>query len=264
MFIISKRQNISSLKGFVFHNITQNLDIQVSNYSLKKFKGFCKYLKENSYISITLSEAYFLDLSNKKNNILITFDDGLSSVYQYALPVLLEYNIKATVFCTSGFIGKKSNWDIFSYKVHLNKEEIRNLSKNGIEIGSHTKTHPYLPYLTDSEIFNELNDSKKELEDIIGKEVTSISFPFGGFNKKIWEIAKKVGYKDGAIYRGKSNPQDRIYKVYGVYSFDSVQDLIEKVNDSYTSLFYTVTSEMMSHFSKGTPLWRFRKSYNLF
>lgn len=254
-----KRNN--KIKGLLFHSLSPNHFLNTSTYHIKKFKKICSYLKENNYLTLTLKEAN-LSQSNSKA-ILLTFDDGLSSVYQYAFPVLLEYNIKATVFCTSGFIGKKSSWDVFSGNTHLNKEEIKILSENGIEIGSHTKTHPYLPYLRVEEIVSELQDSKKELEDIIGKEVSSLSFPFGGFNKKIWNIAKEIGYRKATTYRGKGNVKEEIYKVEGIYSFDSVADVIERIKGSSLSLLYTATSDMMSHFSKGTPLWKFRKNYNL-
>lgn len=265
IYTFTSKKNSKKIKGLLFHSISQtpNISLNLSNYSLEKFKKICKYLRNNCFYTSTLKEIGSLENSNNNNYILLTFDDGLSSVYQLAFPALLEYNIKATVFCTSGFIGKKSKWDVFTQNNHLNKEEIVVLSKNGIEIGSHTKTHPYLPYLSEEKILAELSDSKKELEDIIGKEISSLSFPFGGFNKKIWEIAKSVGYKNATIYRGKGNIKDGIYKVYGVYSFDSVADVVERIKDAPTSLLYIFTSEIMSHFSKGTPLWRFRKNYRL-
>ena len=50
--------------------------------------------------------------------------------------------------------------------------------------------------ISESEIKLELETSKKLLEDILNKQINSLCFPEGKFNKKIIEIAKKIGYSD--------------------------------------------------------------------
>lgn len=77
---------------------------------------------------------------------------------------------------------------------YVTEKEILELIKIGVSIGSHTHTHAFLPALSTEEIYNELDTSKKKLEAITGNEVVDLSFPSGGFNEEIIDIAKKLGY----------------------------------------------------------------------
>ena len=68
----------------------------------------------------------------------------------------------------------------------MSKDELLNLEKLKIStIGAHTINHIKLPLLSRDEIFFELNESKKSIEGIIGKPVTTCSFPYGSYNKKV-------------------------------------------------------------------------------
>ncbi|WP_044913069.1 polysaccharide deacetylase family protein [Butyrivibrio sp. WCE2006] len=79
----------------------------------------------------------------------------------------------------------------------LSKEELRELSKSKyINIGAHTITHSCLKNESEHEQVNEIVESKKKLEEIIGKRVTCFSFPFGGendFSYKTISILKNSG-----------------------------------------------------------------------
>lgn len=86
----------------------------------------------------------------------------------------------------------------------LTWEQIVELDGAGIEIGSHTVTHPILSRMTENEIEYELRESKKILEERIGKDIVSVSYPFGGarhYDKRVMEIARKCGYHFGISYR---------------------------------------------------------------
>ena len=62
-------------------------------------------------------------------------------------------------------------------------------------IGSHGVTHAFLHRLKEEDVLHELNDSKKVLEDITGKEIKSFSVPRGVYNKTVLRIALEVGYE---------------------------------------------------------------------
>ena len=57
--------------------------------------------------------------------------------------------------------------------------QIKEVAANGIEIGSHTCSHPRLSLATDDELVSEIAGSRRRLEDITGKSVTSFCYPFG-------------------------------------------------------------------------------------
>ena len=63
------------------------------------FRAHMSFLKEN-YKVITFEEM--LSYEGEDDAVTITFDDGFSDFYEKALPVLMEYEIPATVFITTG------------------------------------------------------------------------------------------------------------------------------------------------------------------
>lgn len=257
--LFGKRKSISNpYPGLLFHSITPS-PREMSHYPQSGFRRFCYQLRKHHYQPYTLNSISASPPDRK--SLLITFDDGLQSIFRYGLPLLEEYAFKATIFCLSGYYGAQSHWDVFSNNTHLDKEQIRTLHTLGHEIGSHTRTHAYLPFMPEKEVKKELVDSKAELEDIIGSAVTSLSFPFGGWNRDIWQIAREAGYEKATLYRNHALSDDTLYPVSGVYRFDSPEDILRKVNNRPPLSVVRARTAMMAHFAKGTPVWLFRKSY---
>ena len=116
---------------------------------------------------------------------ILTFDDGYKSWAQEVLDILNEAGLKAYFFVCMEFIKNGS----------ISKEDIVKLKNNGMVIGSHGMKHRFLHKLSNRELFYELGESKKALEDIIQDEVKHFSIPRGVHNKKILKIAKDLGYK---------------------------------------------------------------------
>jgi peptidoglycan/xylan/chitin deacetylase (PgdA/CDA1 family) len=118
--------------------------------------------------------------------IILTFDDGHFSNHDVALPILLEYQLKATFFVIAGQIG---TGQIMTWA------QIRTLQSAGMEIGSHTVTHRPPSTLNDDALRYELVESRRILEDGLGAPVTSISSPTGFFNPRMPVIAREAGYR---------------------------------------------------------------------
>ncbi len=250
-----------SVPGLLFHSVIPGTLLpNLSCYSTKNFEHLMTLLKGLNYQGVTVS-SYDKHLPDTKS-VLITFDDGFQCVEEYALPIIEKFDFKTTIFCVTGFSGKKSSWDIYSHNRHLDNNAIRRIAEQGHEIGSHTSSHAFLPYLDDTDLRAELETSKKTLEDITGCPVTSISFPFGGVNRRVWQCAQQVGYTCGTIYRDhKKISSPELFPVYGVYQFESAESIVHKINpQNYISLSRAV-SVLLSHFSKGTPVWRLRDTY---
>jgi peptidoglycan/xylan/chitin deacetylase (PgdA/CDA1 family) len=262
---VGRHSRNTSIPGLLFHSVVPKPDLNLSQCSVKTFKNFLKLLSEQHFISITIcrttSKVQDSSLSQKK--ILITFDDGLANIFDHAIPLLEELNFKSTVFCVSGFIGKSSTWDVYKDSPHLSAVEIRQISDLGHEIGSHSKTHANLPYLTQNDLTCELRDSKKELEDIIGKEVKSISFPHGCWNKRVWDTALELGYSYASLYRGHNRASCNQSPVISAHCFDTGYSLMDKINLQSRFSPAIAFSRIASHFGKGTPLWKFRYNYDV-
>lgn len=74
-------------------------------------------------------------------------------------------------------------------QIYLNSDQVTILLNQGFEIGCHTKSHPLCDVLTDSEVHEEIIESKKRLQQKFSTEIRSFSFPFGR-SKRITNILK--------------------------------------------------------------------------
>jgi peptidoglycan/xylan/chitin deacetylase (PgdA/CDA1 family) len=194
-----------------YHSVRESADNEVT-ITPEKLRMQLKYIKDQGYITLTMSELknYLLDNSPiPQKSIVITFDDGYMDNYYNAFPILKDLDMVATIFCIT------SNLDGSYY---LSKDAITEMSNYGIDIQSHTVNHHKLDKMTYSEQLAELKTSKKTLEAITGKEVTSIAYPFGNFNDNSIKAAKDAGYTLGfTTRRGLSDRDDNSLKIDRIY-----------------------------------------------
>ena len=176
------------------------------NVSTEAFRKQMKFLREHGYKVIPLTE--FINRIKKKEKIprktiAITFDDGLKNNFTSAYPILKNYNLPATVFVSTDFIGEEK---------FLSWSDIRIMQDNKITIGSHTMSHKWLPSLKEDDIHEELSVSKKILERMTGRNIEVLSYPLGGFDQMVKEQAKKAGYIGAvATNPGRKYPKNDIY-----------------------------------------------------
>lgn len=138
-------------------------------------------------------------LHSEGSRLSITFDDGYLDNLEVAAPILDELGFSFTVFVTSDFVRHQK-------KGFLSPSNLRDLSIfSGATIGSHGATHCALTECNDEELENELISSKKFLEDVIGKEVSSIAYPYGAANRRVRNAALNAGYQLGACSLAGTN-----------------------------------------------------------
>ena len=179
-----------------YHNFTKN---EGSSYDMNivEFEKQMDYLAAHNYSVISLSEL----LKGLKTgqlppkSIVITIDDGFKSTFTLAYPVLKKYNFPATLFIYTNFIEKNNG--------SLTWGEIREMTKNNIEIGSHTLSHcnllkykkneNYETYL--ARIRREIFLSKEILESKIGSKVKFFAYPYGAYSPIIKNLVIQAGYE---------------------------------------------------------------------
>lgn len=156
--------------------------------SAEKFESQMKYLSDNGYNVITLTEMYDFVAKGTlpEKSVVLTFDDGYSDNYVYAYPILKKYNMHGTFFIISDFLGRSDT---------MTQANIVDLYTNGNEIGSHTKTHPSLEQQNETKATAELVSSKEYLEKLTGRPVVSLCYPAGKYNDATMQFAKTAGYK---------------------------------------------------------------------
>ena len=83
----------------------------------------------------------------------------------------------------------------------LSWAQIRELSDAGIQFGSHSLTHPDLTRLEPPALVAEVRDSKKRIEDRIGREVRHFCYPFGGQSPAVIAAVRDAGYTSACTTR---------------------------------------------------------------
>lgn len=139
-------------------------------------------------------------LENGTHYIAVTFDDGYQNILDNALPGMIEKNIPATVFLTTGYFGKKADWVVdknsHNYgETILAEEQITSLHKRGVSFGSHTVSHPYLAELGTDAMVREIRESKDTLEQLLSTKITLCSLPYGAVDRNASEVFEDAGYE---------------------------------------------------------------------
>jgi peptidoglycan/xylan/chitin deacetylase (PgdA/CDA1 family) len=215
--------------------------------------------------------------------VCITFDDGYRSAYDFALPILKQLGLPATVFTTTAYLDGGNMWndriieavrhlpkgtldlrdvglgqyrlDHLTHRKHiaselnelakylpptarldvverleqlvgkppipnlmLTRSMIAALSKDGIEIGGHTITHPILSTLDDASAQREIVENKQTLEAITGKPLRLFAYPNGkagiDFDQRHVRMVKQAGYEAAfTTASGAASPRDNVYRI---------------------------------------------------
>ena len=129
----------------------------------------------------------------------ITFDDGFVSVLENALPELELRNIPATFFVPTGSLGGPPAWvkanSPARHQRVLSAEQLAGLKDHRLlAIGSHSISHPNFLKLGSAEAERELDQSKAQLEAILGRKVGLFSFPHGECDAQTIALARAAGY----------------------------------------------------------------------
>jgi len=213
----------------MYHRVDHQDQETKLSVSPKSFRNHLEYFKKSKKNAVVL-DVIVNGTLDKGRDIAITFDDGFLSCFEEAYPLLLEFEQKATFYVVTDFIGKEE---------YMDKEQIRELDRQGFEIGSHARSHQWLPQMKQEEVREEVTFSKNYLEDLLGKSVTSFSYPFGALNQMVIDETKAAGYHNACatnpprgfawedpftlkrikISRTADNPLNLWFKTSGYYTF---------------------------------------------
>lgn len=203
-------KNKDKVPVLCYHNIATAQEKanfnEESEYTIdvKNFEEHLKYLKRNNYKTLTMSEFYEWKegkIEIPLKSVLITFDDGFLSNYQYAFPLLKQYDMNATVFVVGKFAEEAENvkWDgniktYMSYDlIHKIREEYPN-----IDICSHSYDLHY-----DGALIQ--NDAMDFYYDVLNfkygvGETQYIAYPYGQYKHDLIELLKGMKYRLGFLF----------------------------------------------------------------
>jgi peptidoglycan/xylan/chitin deacetylase (PgdA/CDA1 family) len=142
--------------------------------------------------------------------VILTFDDGFRSVAAEGLPVMEPLGFRATVFAIRDGIGRRTDWRVGSGPLPaldlMDREELGALAEAGWEIGAHTCSHSYLPALGPAALADEIHGCRRQLEDELGRPVTTFAYPYGGWSPAVVAAVSEAGFRTGWTTRpGRPN-----------------------------------------------------------
>lgn len=184
-----------------------------------RFREHLSFLRTGGYNPVSADQVMeYLELGEPlpSKPVLITFDDGCESVYRIALPILREFGYPALLFVTTN----PESW-VFHYgnlpQRRVNEEEMRELERANVTIGSHAVSHDALEAMSAAEIEKELGDSKNYLEAVLGKPVRYFGVPLNWYGKKVRLAAELLGYQ--AVFTSDNGTMHGDSDVYNLPRF---------------------------------------------
>ncbi len=205
----------------MYHAVSDNMwgigELFVSPSEMEKQ---LQYLVENEYDPIWFEDLAHVEDYDKP--VILTFDDGYDDNYTELLPLLQEYQVKATVFVIGNAPGT-------SHK--MTAEQIKEMSDSGlVSIQSHGYTHDDMNVMSEETLEHELGESWRVLTRITGKIPYVLCYPTGRYSSTTIEVAKRYylfGLKmNGGLYNTSVDDPYEVSRYYvsrytDIYAFAS-------------------------------------------
>lgn len=226
----------------MYHRIGQSANVWETKYcvSPERFASHMKALKDHGLRPCT-SENFVAWLEGRgtldENTFVLTFDDGFHGIYEHAFPLLSDMGWSATIFLVTSLIGKEDEWsrrENPSGKTYplLGFREIDEMARAGFSFQSHSRTHSDLTKLTGIALTDELTGARRDLEDLLGRPVSYLAYPYGRYDERVLEITQSAGYTAAFSVQPGFNRQDvdryRIRRL-DIFGVDTAAALLRKV-----------------------------------
>lgn len=169
------------------------------NVKPENFRWQMDWIRQKGYGVISLREL--TDKISRKEKlpaktIVLTFDDSFEETYFNVLPVLKEHSFPATVFVATDFIGREQKNESTGILFQtLRWEQIKEMHSSGlIDFEPHGCSHRELPSISLLEAKSEILNSRKIMEDGLGKKCHFFAYPRGKYNQEIVNILKENNF----------------------------------------------------------------------
>jgi peptidoglycan/xylan/chitin deacetylase (PgdA/CDA1 family) len=188
---------VSGLRILFYHRVSDAQD-ELAVHP-RRFRQQMDYLASAGYQVLDIVQVAELLESGElpERAVGLNFDDGYLDVAEHALPVLAEHGFRATVFVATGVTDRRTEFAWYQRQpALLDWDDIVELDRGGtLQFEAHTVTHPNLLAVDDRRAASEIEDSKQELEERLGRPVAALSYPAGLFGPRERQLARAAGYR---------------------------------------------------------------------
>ena len=192
----------------LFHSISRPENSQEASYyvSPDRFRRILSWLEMMDYEQVGPAEWLARELPER--NVLLTFDDAYEDLYTELMPQVAPKSLGPLVFVVVDRIGQTNVWDenqAVRKRQLLTLAQMREMQRAGVVFGSHSLTHPKLTSLPNSELRQEVSESKRKLEDLLGAPVDWFAYPYGDVDRLVRAAVVEAGYKAAVTTNGGLN-----------------------------------------------------------
>lgn len=202
----------------MWHNLAEESSGDMT-ISVDTFRAQIEALHEAGFKTVSLQQLYdYVHFGTElpEKPIVLTFDDGYFSNYEYAFPILQEYDMQATIFAIGVSVGKDTYKDTdHAMTPHFGADEAREMVDSGlISVQSHTfDMHQWPPFEDgnaqvretllpfdgeadadyEAAVEADFAESRELLESITGQPVNALAFPEGAYVTLTQDALRSAG-----------------------------------------------------------------------
>jgi peptidoglycan/xylan/chitin deacetylase (PgdA/CDA1 family) len=181
----------------LYHHVDSSTPPSTS-ISPEDFRGHLEYLRDNDFSVIgldTMVERLRNHQAIPDKSVAITFDDGYSSIYDTAFPMLQEFGFPFTLFVSTGPIND-------SQRGYMNWQQISEMSDAGVVIANHMVEHPYMLEKLQGEdsqqwisrLRDELLQAEAEIRQQTDQSHRYLAYPYGEYAPIIVEMLSELDF----------------------------------------------------------------------
>jgi peptidoglycan/xylan/chitin deacetylase (PgdA/CDA1 family) len=194
----------------LYHSISRTASPKFKRWAVtpETFREHMGFLYYSGYRPITVTQltTAMVDsgASLPDRPVVLTFDDGFADFYLGALPILQHYGFAATLYITTGYVGRTSRWLRplgEGERQMLTWEQISEIDASGIECGAHSTTHPQLDTLPPPVAGEQIVSSKSVLEQQLGRRVPTFAYPYGFYSSEVRQLVQQAGYSSACAVK---------------------------------------------------------------
>jgi peptidoglycan/xylan/chitin deacetylase (PgdA/CDA1 family) len=192
---------MSRLPILCYHNVAEapkEAPFKLLYISPERFERQLWTLRRLGLRGVSTSEGIArLRNATSRGCVVLTFDDGYADTLTTAAPLLKQYGLRATCYVVSGALGTYNRWDadhLRERKPLMSREQLDQWLAAGMEVGSHSLSHPRLHELPQEAAQHEIAESRAALRTLLGVPIEHFAYPFGAFTADIVACVRRAGY----------------------------------------------------------------------
>lgn len=213
LVLLMMGHHASALVVLQYHHVSENTPAATS-VSPQRFSQHMTWLADNQYRVLSMEDL--LALLRKKQELpdktaVITFDDGYTSIYSAAWPILKKHGWPFTIFVNSQHHDEKNPH-------YMSWAQLREMAEAGVTIGNHSVSHNHMIRLQQGEdqstwlrrMRAEIEGAQQRIDKEVGRQPRVFAYPFGEHNRKLENLLADLKYVAFAQHSGPIAPFDAL------------------------------------------------------